>query len=115
MGKRCKYLTTYPFAKGTLLYEDNDSGMDMEDVILTYNGTCGLPCMKEPLERLLSNQTALRERQWKLREYAMLSSFALENESLEYPDAFMATIVSLRHKLWRRMGKPTSGRIEEGS
>jgi hypothetical protein len=105
VSTRCKLPATYPFSQGSILGTTTRAGMDMKDIILTFDGNCGFDCMKEPMERLLSNQTALRERQLRLRDYAMLIGFGLSEESYHYPDAFMATIVSLRHKLWHRMGK----------
>ena len=100
----CHVESTYPFSKGSML--PGDGGVDMTNIILTYDGKdCGFPCLREPMERLLSNQTALHEHQLRLREYAMLSSFGFSNESYGYPDAFMGTIVALRHKIWHRTGK----------
>ena len=106
----CTIPNTYPFAKqqtsfGDVDLNDDDDdrigeiGIDMNTISVFYNGTCGFECMKQPIEALLSNQTALQQRQLQLRKYAMVSTFGYTNESYHYPDAFMATIVVLRHLL----------------
>ena len=103
----CDVASTYPFSRGSLTPGDG-GGVDMlSDVVLTFEGEkCGYPCMREPMKRLLSNWTALQERQLRLREYALLSSFGLTDASYGYPDAFMAFVVALRHKVWhlRKVG-----------
>lgn len=106
----CKVSRTYPFSKpynsvsgrSVNTTTSDGFGLDLLDIVITYNGTCGMACMKEPMERLMNNQTALRQHQLRLHEYAILSSFGLEEESYQYPDSFMATVVSLRRQLWHQ-------------
>jgi hypothetical protein len=111
----CVVSFTYPFSQGSILggrSKTTKAGIDMFGIVLTYDGECGFDCMRAPMERLLSNETALREHQLRLRDYAMLIGFGLSEESYEYPDAFMATMVSMRHKLWDRMGKIPASHLQ---
>jgi hypothetical protein len=61
--------------------------------------------MKMALEELASDLGVLQAKYNKLREYASLVKFGLDDRSNSFPDAFSALLVRLRHHTWVLQGK----------
>ena len=81
---------------------DGDAGLDyVRDLVVTFNGTCGLACLKGAAEAVLSNVEELDRLQGNLRKYSRLFSYGLEDRAYRYADGFTATLVSMRHYLYR--------------
>ena len=108
----CSTRIAYPFAQGSFHHEPR-AGFDILDIVLAFNGTCGLECMNGTLHEFLANETAIVEKRRILQEYASVVSLGLSQESDGYPDAFAALMVRLRHHLWSLEGKepPKQARI----
>lgn len=88
---------TYPFAKG-VFHGMPQMGIDWDDLVVSINGTCGIPCLFPTLEDLLTNQRNLvREKQQTVMRYATLFSFGMEENKLQHADAIAATLVQARH------------------
>ena len=77
----------------------------MLDLVATYNGTCGFPCIKTALNELASTSGMLQAKYRKLREYGALIKFGLDDRSNSFPDAFSALLVRLRQHAWHLQGK----------
>lgn len=91
---------TYPFHAGTF-FGDKHAGIDyVRDLLVTFDGACGVPCMKDAMETVLANGTELERLQSNVRKHAPLFSYGLEDNSYRYVDAFAALLVSLRHYLY---------------
>lgn len=97
--KGCSTRITYPFAKGTF-FRDADAGFDILDMVATFNGTCGFPCLRSALIDLVSNTSMLHEKQNRMRDYATVIRFGLTQNSNDHPDVFSALMVRLRHHAW---------------
>lgn len=102
--KKCSTRITYPFSKGTFHLEPK-AGFTITDLVATYNGTCGFPCMKSALEELASNPTELQKKHMRLRDYATMVKFGLDGRSRTIADAFSGLLVRLRHNSWHLQGK----------
>lgn len=86
---------TYPFALGSF-FRDDDAGVDyLSDLVLPFDGACGLACMKGAVEAVSPEK--LKQLQANLLKYAPLFSFGLEGNMYQSVDAFSALLVSLRH------------------
>lgn len=103
-ANRCSTRITYPFAKGTF-FRDPDAGFDILDMVVTFNGTCGLSCLRSALIDLVSNSSMLQEKQNRLRDYTTVIRFGLTHDSNDYPDAFSSLMVRLRHHAWHILYK----------
>lgn len=77
----------------------------MLDLVATYNGTCGFPCLQTALTELASDSKALQSKHNRLREYGDLMKFGLDDRSNSIPDAFSALLVRLRQYTWDLHGK----------
>ena len=78
-------------------------------MVVTFNGTCGLACLRGALEELVSNERLIQEKRMKLREYATVIRFGLTSDSDAYVDVFSALIVRLRHHVWHILGRTPGG------
>lgn len=88
---------TYPYHIGTY-FGDDTVGIDYRnDLFVTFNGTCGLACLKGAMEQAMANQTNLHRLQTNLRKYAQLFTYGLEENRYQSVDAFTALLVGLRH------------------
>ena len=101
--QKCSTRITYPFAKGTFL--EPNAGFEMLDLVATYNGTCGFPCMKTALNDLASTPGMLEAKHRRLREYGVVVKFGLDERSNAFPDSFSALLVRLRQYAWHLQGK----------
>lgn len=83
------------------------AGFNMMDLVVTFNATCGLRCMKGAINSFLENATKVEEKRRLLKDYALATSLDLS----EYPtslDTFTSTIVALRHHLWDIMDRTST-------
>ena len=96
--------STYPYHQSSF-YGDDDAGIDyLGDLVVTFNGTCGIACLKATAEVVLSNATELDRLHRNLRKYSRLFSYGLEENAYRYSDGFAATLVSMRHYLYSLEG-----------
>jgi len=89
---------TYPYSQGTFL-GDKEAGIDYTSLVVPFNGTCWLPCLKEAMETAMQNATRMRQIRLNMQKYASLFTYRLDESSDFAVDAFMATVVSIRHYL----------------
>jgi hypothetical protein len=92
----CSIRTTYPFAAGTFL-NDMKAGINYMDLVVPFDGLCGLDCMKPAMEKVLANATELHRLRSNLHAFSKLFRFGLGEDSYQAMDAFTAITVSLRH------------------
>ena len=92
----CSIRRTYPFARGTF-FGDETAGIDYQSLVVTFDGFCGIACMKGAMEQVLSNTTELKRLQTSLKDYAKLATFGLDGNMYRSVDAFAAILVQLRH------------------
>lgn len=85
-----------PFARGSFTGEP-DMGIDYGEIVVEVDGSCGLPCMKPELERIMKNPEELQRKQRAIARYSTLFTFGLEQNAFKYPDALSAMLVSSRH------------------
>jgi hypothetical protein len=88
---------TYPHAIGSF---DGwpEMGIDYDQIVVSVNATCGMPCMFPMLEDLLINQPdVIREKQRAISRLAPLLSFGMEQNGLQHSDAVAALLVHARH------------------
>ncbi len=83
-------------------------------MVATFNGTCGLPCLRSALTDLLSNTSLVHEKQNRMRDYAKVIRFGLTHDSDDHPDVFSSLMVRLRHDAWHLLDKvPDFHSVEE--
>jgi hypothetical protein len=92
----CSIRVTYPFARGTF-FGDEKAGIDWESLVIQVNASCGFPCMKSTIEGVMEDSERLKKLRLRLRNVAALFSYGLDKEANQYPDAFAALLVSLKH------------------
>ena len=98
-NKRCSVRRTYPFARG-VYFDDLDAGLDYMSLVVSVNGTCGLPCMKIELEDVMKDKERLKNIRYTMYKYALLFTNSLDPaQNDNHPDAFSAMTVTLRHYL----------------
>ena len=98
--KEASARSTYAYHRYTF-YGDDNAGIDyIRDLVVTFNGTCGLECLKGAAEAVLSNSDELARLRGNLRKYTKLFSYGMEGNAYRYSDAFTATLVSMRHYLY---------------
>ena len=103
--KEASARSTYAYHRYTF-YGDDNAGIDyIRDLVVTFNGTCGLECLKGAAEAVLSNSDELARLRGNLRKYTKLFSYGMEGNAYRYSDAFTATLVSMRHYLHSVEGK----------
>ena len=98
---------SYPFIKGTFAHSDKP-GINIHHYVVTYDGTCPeLKCMKSAMEVVLAQPEKLHALRIRLKEYAQLVTIGLDASGPEssHPDAFIATLVSIRHYVWHLLGR----------
>ena len=89
---------SYPYARGLPFFGDRDAGIDyVSDLMVTFNATCGMPCFRKEVEKVMANTTELQRLQENLQTYAPLFTYGLQDAAYSSMDAFAALIVSLRH------------------
>ena len=115
----CSIRTTYPFAKGTFLM-DRNAGIDYESLVLSWNGTCGLGCIRNVVVEALRDPKRIERIRQNIRTVVSLLNYNLKEDTVDnsdgrstvtrtsvgtaspiVPDAFLATMVSIRHYLSR--------------
>ena len=90
----------YPFHRGTY-YKDPMAGIDyLNDVVVTFDGECGIPCIKGAVEKALSNQTEFSRKQENVRRFARFFTNGLEEQKYRFADSHAATLVTIRHYLY---------------
>mmetsp|Transcript_6879 Transcript_6879/g.12003 ORF Transcript_6879/g.12003 Transcript_6879/m.12003 type:complete len:242 (-) Transcript_6879:94-819(-) len=117
----CSIRRTYPYAKGTF-FEDAAAGIDYTSLVVTFDGLSGFDDLKPSIEAALQDKERLIRIRQTIRNYVTLFSYGLPtssssssslsdvkdkadtgelSSSFSYaPDAFMATLVSIRHYLF---------------
>lgn len=95
-SKSCSIRVTYPFARGTF-FGDEKAGIDWESLVIQVNATCGFPCMKSTIEGVMDDSERLKQLRLGLRNFAALFSYGLDKDTNQFPDAFAALLVSLKH------------------
>lgn len=101
---RCSVRRTYPFAKGSF-FGDPAAGIDYESLVVSFDGLCGIACMKPAIEEVMRNQTAIKILRGNMRTYAKLFSFGLDDNMYKSMDAFWAMLLTMRHYVFNLMGK----------
>ena len=96
----CSIRRTYPFARGTF-FGDETAGIDYQSLVVTFDGFCGIACMKGAMDQVLSNTTELKRLQISLKDYAKLATFGLDDNMYRSVDAFAAMLVQLRHYVFK--------------
>jgi hypothetical protein len=92
----CSVRRAYPWSKGAF-FGDEKVGVDYTTLVVQYDGTCGLPCMKPAMEKVFS--TELTRIRTDLRNYARLVAFGAGNSRYKSLDGFSAMLVAIRHYL----------------
>lgn len=88
---------TYPFHRGTF-FGDDTVGIDyLRDMVVTFDGFCGLKCMAPAVESALQNRTEITRIRQNLWKYSRLFAFGLGENKYRSVDAFAGMLVSLRH------------------
>ena len=96
---------TYPFHRG-VYYEDPMAGIDyLNDLVVTFDGECGIPCIKGAVEKALSNQTEFDRKRENIRRFARFFTNGLEEQKYRFADSHAATLVTIRHYLYGLAGK----------
>ena len=96
---------TYPFHRG-VYYEDPMAGIDyLNDLVVTIDGECGIPCIKGAVEKALSNQTEFDRKRENIRRFARFFTNGLEEQKYRFADSHAATLVTIRHYLYGLAGK----------
>jgi hypothetical protein len=87
----------YPYARGSF-YGYPEMGIDYSQLVVSINGTCGIPCLVPTLEDLLLNhRDRVREMQENIGRVARLFSFGMEHNSMKHIDAIAAILVKIHH------------------
>lgn len=94
--KRCSIRRTYPFARGSF-FDDPAAGIDYESLVVSFDGLCGIACMKPAIEVVMNNATEMKRLQDNMRRYAKLFAFGLDENMYQSVDAFSAMLVAMRH------------------
>mmetsp|Transcript_12544 Transcript_12544/g.20888 ORF Transcript_12544/g.20888 Transcript_12544/m.20888 type:complete len:625 (+) Transcript_12544:44-1918(+) len=97
---RCSIRRTYPFSKG-YFFEDQNAGIDYMSIVVTFDGFCGIKCMKSAMEEVMGNATELKRLRTTMKEYVGLFTFGLDENMYKSVDAFTAMLVTLRHYLFK--------------
>lgn len=96
----CSVRSTYPFAKGTFFGDDTAGINYADDLVVPFNGTCGLSCMKGAMEAVIKNDDELQRLRRNIQTYVRLFAFGLgPKETNQRVDAFAASLVQIRHYL----------------
>jgi hypothetical protein len=92
--------TVYPFAQG-IFYGIPEMGLDYGGLVVPINGTCGVGCIFPTLENMLVHQQdRILEIQENIAKVASLLSYGMKsNDTFQYPDAEVASLVQIRHYL----------------
>jgi hypothetical protein len=94
-------LATYPYAKDLQFRGDRVAGVDwLNDMMVTFNATCGAPCARKAMDRVLSDTSELQRLQGNIKKYAPLFCYGLEHNMYRHVDAFYALLVNIRHYLY---------------
>jgi hypothetical protein len=94
----CSIRSTYPFARGTF-FGDSSAGIDYTELVVTFDASCGLPCMKGAMETVMNDRAALQRLRRNIQKHARLFAFGLGAEASQHVDAFTASLVQIRHYL----------------
>jgi hypothetical protein len=70
------------------------------DLVVTFDGFCGLPCIKEAMEKVMANHTELQRLRTNLYTFARLFRFGLGKKAFQDVDAFSAVLISIRHYIF---------------
>lgn len=88
---------SYPYSTG-LFHREPNMGIDYSKLVVTINGTCGVPCLVPKLEDLLINHPEqVAQLQQRVSKVAKLFSYGMEQNALQHVDAVAALLVQVRH------------------
>jgi hypothetical protein len=91
----------YPYSRELQFFNVDGAGLDwMNDIMVTFDGSCGALCARREMERVLSNMTELQRLQDNIKRYVPLFSYGLEQNMYHFVDAFYAILVNIRHYLY---------------
>lgn len=100
----CSIRRTYPFARGSF-FDDRAAGIDYESLVVSFDGPCGITCMKPAIEQAMKNATEMKRLRENMKTYAKLFAFGLDGNMYKSMDAFSAMLVTMRHYIFHLRGK----------